>query len=150
LLLIVGLTGLAAHRPWLFASLAPTAYEFAEKPELPGSRIYNAIVGHLVGVGAGFFSTWALAAWAVPPVMSSRFLTPQRVWASVLAIALTSFVAVLLKAFHPAAAATALLVSLGAFSTKGDAITLIAGILIIGFCGYFVRHIRLGLHKRAV
>jgi CBS-domain-containing membrane protein len=79
--------------------------------------------------------------------MSSHFLTADRVWACVLAVALTSFVGVLAKAFHPAGAATAMLIALGAFSTRADALTLVIGILIVGVCGNMVRHIRLGLHK---
>ena len=54
LILIVALTAFWAGQPWLFPSLGPTAYLLAKYPELPSSRIYNCVVGHLVGLASGF------------------------------------------------------------------------------------------------
>ena len=147
LLLIVGAAGLGAHRPWLFASLAPSAYEFAERPELPGSRVYNALVGQFVGLGAGFLAVWLLNAWSAP-TMSAHHLTPERVYACVLAMVLTSFGGIILKAFHPSGAATALLVAFGTFSTAADARAVAAGIAIVAVCGGVVRYVRLGFHVK--
>ena len=45
LLAIVGLTAWWTGRPFLFASLGPTAYELVEAPERITARPYNIIVG---------------------------------------------------------------------------------------------------------
>jgi hypothetical protein len=54
LVLAVAAIGLATNQPLIFASLGPTAYELVEQPRLPSARPYNIIVGHLIGLGAGF------------------------------------------------------------------------------------------------
>jgi len=51
IVLIPGVVGLAAGRPWLFPSLGPTAYLQATQPQHPTSRFYNVLVGHLIGIG---------------------------------------------------------------------------------------------------
>lgn len=51
-----------------------------------------------------------------PPVLEGDELTWPRVWAAVIAMVLTLAAQVPLKASHPPAAATALLIALGGFS----------------------------------
>jgi hypothetical protein len=51
---IPGLLGLLAGQPWLFPSLAPTAYLQAARPQEPAARFYNTVVGHLVGLAAAY------------------------------------------------------------------------------------------------
>jgi CBS domain-containing membrane protein len=75
LILLMGAIALAVRRPLIFASLGPTAYELVEKPLAPSARTYNIIAGHMVGLGAGFFSLWLLAAWNAPKVASTGFVT---------------------------------------------------------------------------
>lgn len=113
LILVVGLVGLAARQPWLFPSLGSTAFLLVENPQLPSARFYNLIVGHLVGLGAGFLAVTLLGAGDAPAVLSTNELTPIRVWASVLAVVLNMLGVLLLKASHPPSAATTLLVALG-------------------------------------
>ena len=54
LILVLGAIGWATKQPLIFASLGPTAYEFVEQPQLKSARSYNIVVGHLIGMGAGF------------------------------------------------------------------------------------------------
>src|SRR4051812_4968306 len=96
LILIAGLIGLLAGQVWLFPSLAPTAFLQAENPELPASRFYNVVVGHLIGLGSGFCAVAVLNAWQAPSVLASHQLTPVRVWAAVIAVALTVLILLLL------------------------------------------------------
>jgi hypothetical protein len=148
LLLIVGLVGLAARMPLLLASLGPTAYEQTEMPHLRSSRPYNVIVGHMVGLAAGFLGIVLVHAWHDPKVLATGQLTPARLYACVIAAALTAFVTLLLRASQPAALATTLLVALGSFQTKHDALVVIAAVLLLAAIGEPVRRLRLA--KRTI
>jgi hypothetical protein len=138
------LLGLLAGQMWLFPSLAPTAFLQAENPELPASKFYNVVVGHLIGLSAGFCAVAVLNAWQAPSVLVSHQLTPVRVWTAVIAVALTVMILLLLRASHPPAGATTLLVALGALQTTTDAINVMVGVLIIAVAGEILRRIRLG------
>ncbi len=143
LILLAGGIGLAVHRAWLFASLAPTAYEQAELPENKTSRIYHVIVGHYVGLAAGFLAITLVGAWSTPNVLSTGVLTAPRVYACVLGIAITVLIALLLRASHPPAGATALLVALGAFTTWADVLNVVVGVAIVAVAGEVLRRLRL-------
>lgn len=143
LLLAVGLIGLAAGQPWLFPSLGPTAFLQAEKPGLPTARFYNTVVGHLLGLVAGVVAVLLLGADAAPGVLATKEMMPIRVWAALLATALTMLGLSLLKASHPPAAATTLLMALGGFDpTWHDARTIVVGVLILAVLGKGVRYLR--------
>lgn len=135
LILLMGAIALAVRRPVIFASLGPTAYELVEKPLAPSARTYNIIVGHMVGLGAGLFSLWLLAAWNAPKVASTGFVTSPRLWAAVLSVVITTAATLSLKASQPASLSTTLLVSLGSMQTIGDAATIAIAVLIIAAVG---------------
>ncbi|MBX6314041.1 MAG: HPP family protein [Isosphaeraceae bacterium] len=143
LLLAVGLIGLAAGQPWLFPSLGPSAFLQAEKPGEKSARLYNTVVGHLVGLAAGVAAVLLLGASDAPGVLASKELVPVRVWSATLSAVLTMLGLGLLKASHPPAAATMLLVALGGFSpTWRSAGTIVAGVLILAILGEGVRYLR--------
>lgn len=143
ILLAAGLIGLAFGQPWLFPSLGPTAFLQAETPDKPSARFYNTVVGHLLGLGAGVASVLLLGASSAPGVLATKELVPVRVWAAVLSALLTMLGMSLLKAAHPPAAATMLLVSLGGFKpTWHDAGTIVAGVLIAAILGEGLRYVR--------
>lgn len=143
LVLVLAAIGWATRQPLIFASLGPTAYELVEQPQLRSARAYNIIVGHLIGLGAGFLALYALNAWAAPNVISAGVVSTDRLWAVAIAATLTTVVTLLLKAGQPAALATTLLVSLGSMQTRRDAIAIVAGVLIITAVGEPVRRFRL-------
>ena len=61
--LIAGLiAGMPGGFPWLFPSLGPTAYLQAKNPANPASRFYNTVVGHMIGLWAGFLFVFLLNA----------------------------------------------------------------------------------------
>lgn len=144
LIFVVGVLGLAAHRPWVFASLGPTAYLHAENPEHRSSRFYNTVVGHLVALGSGFFALWVLNAWNAPDVMATGDLTMVRVAASTIAIGVTILLVLALRASHQPAGATTLLVTLGTFQKFNDAIVVIVGVVLIAAIGEPIRRLRIG------
>jgi CBS-domain-containing membrane protein len=114
LVLALAAIGWATKQPLIFASLGPTAYELTEQPQMPSARPYNIIVGHLIGLGAGFLAIYLLNAWAAPNVLATGIVSPQRVWAhGHIGCAHRLCIPPSKKARQPAALATTLLVSLG-------------------------------------
>jgi hypothetical protein len=143
-IITVGLIGVLAGQPWLIPSLGPTAYTQAENPEHPTSRFYNVVVGHVVGLVMGFVAVALLNAWNAPSVLGDRELVPVRALAALISMVGTIAVAPVLRASHPPAAATTLLVALGALSTLTDAINVMIGVLIVALVGELLRRVRLG------
>ena len=145
LILVVAAAGWAVRQPLLFASLGPTVYEFVEQPRAKSSRAYNVIAGHLIALGSGFFAIWVLNAWSVPNVFSLGTVAPQRVWAAVIASALTTFLTLFVKASQPAALSTTLLVSLGLMQSPRDVTAIVLGVLVVTAIGEPLRRLRLRL-----
>jgi HPP family protein len=144
LLLLVGLVAvLAGDQPWLLPSLGPTAYLVAGMPALPESRTYNIVVGHLIGIAVGFAAVYLLGAYDDPVVLTAKTLTIGRALASALAIALLLLTSVPIRASHPPAAATILLITLGSLKTAQDAVSLMVGVLIIAAGSELFRRLRL-------
>lgn len=112
---VPGLIALLTHHLILFASLGPTSVMIAQQPLLASTRPYNAIVGHMIGLGAGFFAVWVLGIAAQPSVFVLHLVSGPRVAAALLAIALAMGLEMLFKAQHPPGAATTLLAALGSF-----------------------------------
>ncbi len=147
LILAVGAAGWAAHMPLIFTSLGPTAYELAEKPDSPSAKAYNIIVGHFIALAAAFFSLWLLHAWGAPKVASSELVSSPRLWASVLAVVITTAATLTLKASQPAALSTTLLVSLGTMQSGRDAIAIMIAVLMLTAIGEPVRRMSLKLQR---
>lgn len=74
LMFIVGIIGLLAHQPWLFPSLGPTAFLQVETPQQPTARFYNTVIGHCLGLCAGYLSLALLGAAAAPAVLLTHHL----------------------------------------------------------------------------
>ncbi len=142
LIFIVGVIGLAAGQPWLFASLGPTAYIHSESPGHKSARFYDTLVGHLVGLGCGFAAIAILNAWNAPPLMRTEVVTLARVGAGALAVGGTLAVNTLLRITHAPAAATTLLVALGTFQTGRDAVIVVVGVVILTVLAMIARELR--------
>jgi hypothetical protein len=143
IVLLVGLVGWLFGKPWLLPSLGPTAYLQAETPAHPNSSFYNTVVGHLLGLVVGFLAVMFCGAMNAPAVLTDHQLVLARVLAAALAVALTLLLAPLVKATHPPAAATTLLVALGSIKTLNDAFNLAIGVLLVAAIGSAFRQIRL-------
>jgi len=143
LLLGVGAVGLLVGKPWLLPSLGPTAVLLAVSPAHPTARPWNIFVGHLGGLLAGFAAVFILGAQAAPVVLTDGELVAARVVAAAIAVALTVLLGDVLRASHPPAAATALLVALGSIATLEKALWVVAGAAVIAILGEGVRLARL-------
>jgi HPP family len=148
ILLAVSAVAWAAHQPLIFASLGPTAYEVIEQPQMKSARLYNVIVGHLVGLGSGLLALYVLDAWNAPKLLPLGNLSSGRMWAVVIAAIVTTLVNLLIKSGQPAALSTTLLVTLGQMQTRRDALAIVAGVLLIAMIGEPVRRARLSFMQR--
>lgn len=144
LTLIVGALSVISGRVWLFPSLGPTIYLQTERPADPSSRFYNTVLGHLLGLAAGFAGVFLLNAYNDPVPLVDRQITWARVGAAVVALGLTLLLALLLKARHPPAGATTLLTTLGSIKTVQDVINLTIGVLLVAVIGEVIRRMRTG------
>ena len=142
LILVVGALTLATSQPWLFAALGPSAVVIAGSPGQPSSRFHSVVVGHLSAL---------LCAWLVVVLvgasasgMSGDTISIARVWASAIAIALTTLVQPSLRAYHPPSAATALLITLGAYHlTWKSSLSMMGGVVVVALMGEWFQRIRL-------
>lgn len=142
LILVVGALTLATSQPWLFAALGPSAVVIASSPGQPSSRFHSVVVGHLSAL---------LCAWLVVVLvgasgsgMSSDTVGVARVWASAMAVALTTLVQPSLRAYHPPSAATALLITLGAYHlTWKSSLSMMGGVVVVALMGEWFQRIRL-------
>lgn len=127
---LMSVVALATHQPFIFPSLGPTAFLFFYTPLAPAASPRNAVIGHLIGVGAGLGSLLLFGLRAAGPALASG-VTGPRVAAAALSLGLTAGLMVLLRAPHPPAGATTLIVSLGILtSTKQLSILMVAVVML--------------------
>ena len=142
LILVAGALTLATSQPWLFAALGPTAVVIATSPGQPTSRFHSVVVGHLSAL---------LCAWLVVVLvgassagMADASVNVARVWASAMAVAVTALLQPSLRAYHPPSAATALLITLGAYHlTWKNSLSMMGGVVVIALMGEWFQRIRM-------
>lgn len=139
-LLVIALSGLVAAllgQPLIFPSLGPTAFLFFETPLDPRSSPRNTLIGHLIGLLAGAFSLAIFGLVDAPSILQEG-VTAARVGAAAFSVALTGGAQLLLKASHPPAGATVLIVSLGLLQTPREMGDLMAGVVLITIAGWLL------------
>jgi CBS domain-containing membrane protein len=98
--------------PFVFPSLGPTAFLFFFTPTLPTASPRNTLYGHAIGIACGYGALLATGLQHAPPAMVEG-VGLRRVLAAALSLAATGALMILLKAAHPPAGATTLIVALG-------------------------------------
>ena len=129
-IMLCGLAAYLAKQPMLFPSLGPSALLFLEKPTAPESSPYNAVVGHLVGILAGVAAIAVFGLLDAPSVLEAG-VTLARVGAAALSVVLVALILPPLRATHPPAGATTLLVSLGLLDQPGQLAWVLAGVVLL-------------------
>lgn len=129
-LALIGLVGLLLRQPLLFPSLGPTAMLFFERPLQAAAAPRNTLVGHGVAIGAGWLSLLLFGLLAAPPVLQQG-ITPARIGAAAVSVALTALVLKLLDAPHPPAGATTLIVSLGLLTSPTELLAIAGGVALL-------------------
>lgn len=138
--LAVAVSGLAAYltkQPLLFPSLGPTAFLFFEQPMVRTASPRNTLIGHAVAILAGFLSLAVFGLLDNPSILTEG-ITLVRVGAAALSLALTGAVLLLLRASHPPAGATVLIVSLGLLKTPPELGAIAVGVVILTVAGWVI------------
>jgi CBS-domain-containing membrane protein len=112
---LLALLAALTHTPFVFPSLGPTAYLFFFAPLGASSSPRNAILGHAIGLLCGYGAFWVTGMPSAPEAFHGGGYW-SRVIAAALSLAATGALMVLLRAEHPPAGATTLIVSLGLIS----------------------------------
>lgn len=127
---VAGAVGIALGQPWLFPSLGPTVMVLAETSTRPAAHPRNAVVGHVIGVVAGYLTLLVTGLTDAGPVLETG-LDVARVLAALLSMVLTSVTLGLLGAPHPPAGATTLLVSLGLLTSGPALLSIVLSVLLV-------------------
>lgn len=109
---IMSAAAVITGQPLIFPSLGPTAFLLFYSPRAPVASPRNAIIGHLIGVIAGYLALVIFGLTENGPAFAEG-VTWARVGAAALSLGLTSGFMVWLLAPHPPAGATTLIISLG-------------------------------------
>jgi CBS domain-containing membrane protein len=109
---LMSVLALVTGSPFIFPSLGPTAFLFFYTPRAPSASPRNTLVGHTIGVLAGYFSLMITGLTLTGPALAVGVTWP-RVIAAALSLGLTAGLMVLCKSPHPPAGATTLIISLG-------------------------------------
>jgi CBS-domain-containing membrane protein len=132
-LLAIALSGLCAwlfKEPLLFPSLGATAFLFFETPLAEVGTPRNAIIGHFVAIVAALASLAAFGLLHAPSVYVQG-VTPARIGAVAFSVAITGGVLRLLRAAHPPAGATTIIVSSGLLEKPRQIVSVAVGVVII-------------------
>jgi CBS-domain-containing membrane protein len=138
---IMSIVALFTHSPFVFPSLGPTAFLFFSTPNAPAASPRNTIIGHAIGILAGYLSLVVTGLTNAGPTSSIGVSWP-RVIAAALSLGLTGAFMLLLNASHPPAGATTLIISLG-IQTK----PLNLGVLMIAIV--FITLLTILIHRLA-
>jgi CBS domain-containing membrane protein len=142
-LFAIGLSGLWAwlfKEPLLFPSLGATAFLFFETPLAEVGTPRNAIIGHFVAIGAAVLSLAVFGLLHSPSVYVEG-VTPQRIGAVAFSVALTGGVLRVLRAAHPPAGATTIIVSSGLLHTATQIGMVAAGVALITVAGWVLNRL---------
>ena len=77
------------HSPFIFPSLGPTAFHYFSRQTAPTASPRNAIIGHLIGTVAGYFSLVVTGLTTAGPAIANGVTWP-RVIAAALSLGLTA------------------------------------------------------------
>ncbi len=137
-LLVIGLSGTwawAVQEPLVFPSLGATAFLIFETPMAEIGSPRNTVIGHLVGVLAGAAS---LAIFGLLDTPSAYLvgITPARIGAIALAVALTGGILRLVRSAHPPAGATTIIVASGLLAKPTQMLDVVIGVLLLTLSGW--------------
>lgn len=127
---IMSILALLTNSPFVFPSLGPTAFLFFYTPTQPSASPRNTIIGHAIGVLAGYLSLVVTGLTAAGPALAVGVTWP-RVIAAALSLGLTSGFMVLLRSPHPPAAATTMIISLGIITRPLQLVLLMVAVIFL-------------------
>lgn len=127
---LLALLAVVTGSPFVFPSLGPTAYLLFIAPLQANSSPRNTILGHAVGLVCGY-TAYAVTGAANLPFGAHPGVYWPRILAAALSLSFTGAVMVLLRADHPPAGATTLIVSLGIISKPKELVIIEIAVLLL-------------------
>lgn len=127
-LVVAGAVAALTHQAWLFPSLGPAVMLHVEKPDAPESSPRNTLIGHALTAGYGLLVVCGLG--DNPSVLREGVSVP-RIVAAAGSLAVTAVVLLILRASHPPAGATTLIVSLGLLHTPAQLLIAMASVMLV-------------------
>ena len=109
---LLAATAMVTRVPFIFPSLGPTAFLLFFTPNAPTASPRHTVYGHAIGIFCGYGALWLMHLQHAPPALVTG-VDVHRVIAAALSLAATGALMILLKAAHPPAGATTLIISLG-------------------------------------
>lgn len=144
--LAIGITGVWAGVPWLFASIGPTVSIQIATPHHQSAQPRNIAIGHALAILAALVGITLTGTIHAAPFATGSPLLFARASAAAIAVALGLGLELAFDATHPPAAATAMLVALGFVPASAHGIgVLFAGIALVIVFGEIARRLRMRL-----
>lgn len=137
---IMSAVAFVTGQPFIFPSLGPTAFLLFYTPTNPAASPRNTIIGHAVGAAAGYVSLVAFGLTDDAPALATE-VTGGRIGAAALSLALTSAFMVWLRAPHPPAGATTLIVSLGILREPDQLAILMLAVAVLTLQGFAINRL---------
>jgi CBS domain-containing membrane protein len=130
----------ATGQPFIFPSLGPTAFLLFYTPMNPTASPRNTIFGHAIGAGSGYVALVIFGLTNDPPALATA-VTGGRIGAAAVSLALTSILMVWLRAPHPPAGATTLIVSLGILREPDQLAILMLAVVLLTAQGFIINRL---------
>jgi CBS domain-containing membrane protein len=127
---LLAAVAMVSRTPFVFPSLGPTAFLFFFTPRAAAASPRNTIYGHAIGILCGYGALWLFGLQHAPPAMATG-VSAARVGAAALSLASTGALMILLKAAHPPAGATTLIISLGIVTRPFDLLVIEIAVAIL-------------------
>jgi len=137
---IMALAALVTDAPFVFPSLGPTAFLLFYTPTAPPAAPRNVIIGHAIGAAAGYLSLAAFGLQGAGPAIAVG-VTWSRVLAAGLSLGLTSGLMVLLRAPHPPAGSTTLIIALGILRKPWQLGVLMLAVVLLTAQGFVINRL---------
>jgi CBS domain-containing membrane protein len=126
--------------PLIFPSLGPTAFLLFYTPRAPAASPKNTLIGHLIGALAGYLALVVFSLTDEGPALVEG-VTLARTGAAALSLGLTAGVMAWVRAPHPPAGATTLIVSLGIITEPKQLGVLMFAVLLLVLQGYVINRL---------
>ncbi len=127
---LLALTAKVTRTPFIFPSLGPTAFLFFFSPGSPTASPRHTILGHAIGIACGYGALLLFGLAGAAPQGPGEMVTP-RILAATLSLAGTGALMILLRAAHPPAGATTLIISLGFITRPTHLLALEAAVILM-------------------
>jgi CBS-domain-containing membrane protein len=116
--------------PLMFPSLGATAFLFFETPMAEVASPRNTVIGHYVAAAVAYVWLTVFGLVDAPSALEAGF-TSERAAAVALSVAFTGGILRLIRAAHPPAGATTVIVSAGLLTSGGEMLALFAGVALL-------------------